>query len=147
MLWELIARIFSRGDDTKYRGVGNRREQKRENKRERHEPWGVSRKIMGFNKNPAYITVDLRSFTRLLLLLLIVSWPLPLYYGTHMQATCWDHADASWVWIEMIHVRQKVPLSIIMSKFNLTRSMHDLKSNKIYLYSKGTNFNLDHIIR
>lgn len=94
MPWKLIARIFPHGDDTKYRGVGDRRGHKRENKRERHEPWGVSRKIMGFNKNPAYITVDLRSFTGLLLLLLIVSLPLPLYYGTHRQRTCWDHDDS-----------------------------------------------------
>lgn len=121
MLWELIARIFPRRDETKYRGVGDRREHKRENKRERHEPWGFSRKIMGFNKNPAYTTVDLRSFTGLLLLLLIVSWPLPLCYGTHMLRQFWDLHDASWLWNEIISVQQKATLSIIMTKFTLTR--------------------------
>jgi hypothetical protein len=99
--------------------LGTDTNRSRENKRERDEPWGFSRKIMGFNKNPAYITVDLRSFTGLLLLLLIVSYPLTLYHGTHMQATCRGHDYASWQWNEMIHAQQKAPLSRIISTFDL----------------------------
>jgi hypothetical protein len=61
--WNTSHAYFS-GDETRYRGVGDTEADKNdENKRERDEPCGFSRKVMVFNKTPAYITLDLRSFT------------------------------------------------------------------------------------
>jgi hypothetical protein len=51
------------------------------------------------------------------------------------------------LWNEMINVQQKAPLSVIVSKFNLTRYMHNPRSNEIYLYSEDTNINLDLVLR
>jgi hypothetical protein len=82
MLSELIARIFQQRDEKNCRGVrGTKGVKTRRTTDKREEPCGFSRKVMGFNKNLANITVDLRSFTGLLWLLLIVTIPSPYNLG------------------------------------------------------------------